>query len=63
MGGRGPTYVFPSALKAVVRARYPSSVRDWRDPTGPHVFIDIVRALGVFIKRHNYSAGVPCDLF
>ena len=34
-GGEFPSYVYPSALKAVVRARYPDAIRDWVDPEGP----------------------------
>lgn len=37
--GRGPTYVFPDALKAVVRARFPADVRRWEDPKGPQVML------------------------
>ena len=36
-GGGNPTYVYPAALKAVVRARYPAEVQDWLDPVGPQV--------------------------
>ncbi len=32
---RNPTYMFPSALKAVVRARFPANVEDSEDPVGP----------------------------
>ena len=52
MGGRGPTYIYPSALRAAVRARFPSGVQDWTDPHGPQVLIVVVKALVVFIKRH-----------
>ena len=33
-------HVYPSALKAVIRARYPDVVKDWVDPTGPEVYTD-----------------------
>ena len=36
-GADHPTYVYPSTLKAVIRARYPDIVKDWMDPTGPHL--------------------------
>ena len=36
-GGSNPTYVYPAALKAVVRARCPQEVKDWQDPVGPKV--------------------------
>lgn len=35
--GRTPTYVYPSALKALVRARFSDVVKDWQDPVGPQV--------------------------
>lgn len=35
--GINPTYVYPSVLKAVVRARFPQEVKDWEGPTGPQV--------------------------
>lgn len=35
--GSAPTYVYPSALKAVVRARFPGQVKDWEDPVGSQV--------------------------
>ena len=31
------TYVYPSALKAVVRARFLDTVKDWEDPVGQEV--------------------------
>ena len=42
MGGRGPTYVYPTALKEVVRARFSSYIKDWEDPTGPHVLRNLI---------------------
>lgn len=36
-GGRAPTYVYPAVLKNVVRARYPSCLKQWEDPTGDNV--------------------------
>ena len=37
MGYNHPTYVFPSGIKTVVRARFPKCVRDYSDPEGPQV--------------------------
>ena len=36
-GVNHPSYVYPAAIKVVVRARYPGLVNDWLDPNGPHV--------------------------
>lgn len=38
------TYVYPSALKAVVRARFPDTVKDWEDPVGKEVYHVVERA-------------------
>lgn len=40
--GRTPTYVYPAALKDVVRARYSDDVKGWDDPSGPQVFFKII---------------------
>ena len=36
-GHNHPTYVFPSGIKAVVRAGFPKCVRDYPDSEGPQV--------------------------
>ena len=59
-----PTYVYPSALKAVVRARYPHAVKDWEDPVGPKVNIPqrLNSCTNVNYISHLFIAGIPCDL-
>ena len=32
-----PTYIFPAEIKAVVRARFPDSIKEYADPTGDQV--------------------------
>lgn len=32
-----PTYIFPEEIKAVVRARFPDSIKEYTDPTGDQV--------------------------
>ncbi len=48
---RYPTYVYLSALKGVVRARFPHEVKDWVDPTGPQVPSIYVAAEGRSDRR------------
>ncbi len=36
-GAGNSTYVYPSAVKAVVRAHFTHTVKDWQDPVGPQV--------------------------
>ena len=42
-GGEFPSYVYPSIMKAVVRARYPDAIRDWVDLEGPRVSLGMER--------------------
>ena len=53
--GQGPTYVYPSALRAVVRA---TSVYNWQDPTGPQVQDTCTEIIPLFLVLQVYHVRI-----
>ena len=63
-GGQNPTYVYPKALKQLIRARYPSCVKNWDDPTPTplsNVRLIEYRNLGLLcdIQRPGFNKMAP----
>ena len=61
VGHNHPTYVFPSGIKAVVRARFPKSVRDYSDPEGPQVKLK-TKLKCAYSLSYFFFTGIQADI-
>ena len=62
-----PIYMYPEALKAMVRARFPVGVKNQADPTGPwvcstlgFVIVSIKIVMNMFFLLHAGTQGHVC---